>query len=664
MSTTLLLPSLVRRIFDFRLKARAAAHAARAVSVLLFAFGLNGAAAFEALDVRQTEPQGYASSSAPEVFSGAVTPKAMTQPFTHYADGSDVKAVLSSFARAEGFFLDVDPAVEGTVSGRFTRVAPEAFLSAMGEAYGLGWYVLGDVLYVYRLADVRQEFLTIPKGSSADMLASLARSGFVARELPVRSNERGDVLVFRGPPRYVDAIRAAADAHLALQSEKIVMRVFPIKHAWADDITLDSMDRSVTVPGVATILRGMVMGQTVSGRTVSDRRSPTSVPSVPALGNAGVSRQGEYREREAAKAQASVENPVESGTVSIMADPRVNAVLVSDALYRMPYYEEVIRALDKPVELVEIHAAIVDVDANASRELGVDLSGRGGSGGNWQGGGSLGGGGSGDGPSVPVSGTGGALISTIYTHGTDYFMARINALEEENAARMLGRPSVLTIDNVEAVLENTTSYYIPLRGTEAVDLYKVDSGTVLRVTPHVIRENGRTTIKLAVNVQDDQNDSSGGYQSIGGEDAGEITVNPIKQTRINTQAMVAAGQSLLIGGYYYEQASATESGVPVLKDIPVLGRLFQTSSKSGRQMERLILITPRLVTADGENVPQRVKETPFRRSPTDPEGNRTAPTVTKIELSDLSEVWPEGRGDASDVLLLETSADDRKGVAP
>ena len=52
---------------------------------------------------------------------------------------------------------------------------------------------------------------------------------------------------------------------------------------------------------------------------------------------------------------------------------------------------------------------------------------------------------------------GGALLSTIYTHGTDFFMARINALEEKNAARMLGRPSVLTVDNVQAVLENTTT---------------------------------------------------------------------------------------------------------------------------------------------------------------------------------------------------------------
>ena len=195
-------------------------------------------------------------------------------------------------------------------------------------------------------------------------------------------------------------------------------------------------------------------------------------------------------------------------------------------------------------------------------------------------------------------------------------MARINALEEENAARMLGRPSVLTIDNVEAVLENTTSYYIPLRGTEAVDLYKVDSGTVLRVTPHVIRENGRTTIKLAVNVQDDQNDSSGGYQSIGGEDAGEITVNPIKQTRINTQAMVAAGQSLLIGGYYYEQKGEDESGVPLLMHIPVLGNLFKAKSKQSKRMERLILITPRIVQLNDNNVPTQVEDPSFHRAAT------------------------------------------------
>ena len=292
-------------------------------------------------------------------------------------------------------------------------------------------------------------------------------------------------------------------------------------------------------------------------------------------------------------------------------------MLVSDFAYRMPYYEEVIRSLDKPVELVEIHAAIVDIDTNASRELGVNFRGKGG--GNWQGGGSLGSentpvGGDTPGISTDLS-SGGALLSTIYTHGSDYFMASINALESENAARMLGRPSVLTVDNVEAVLENTTTYYIPLRGQEAVDLYRVEAGTVLRVTPHIIHEGGKTSIKLAVSVQDDQNDASSGYQTVG-ESGDTLTVNPIKQTRINTQAMVEAGQSLLIGGYYYEQKSEGDSGVPILKDIPILGHLFKSSSTSGRQMERLILITPRIVTAEGENVPARVNQPGFGRSAT------------------------------------------------
>ncbi len=214
----------------------------------------------------------------------------------------------------------------------------------------------------------------------------------------------------------------------------------------------------------------------------------------------------------------------------------------------------------------------------------------------------------------------GALLSTIYTHGSDFFMARISAMESKNEAKMLGRPSVLTVDNVQATLENTTTYYIPLQGTEAVDLYKVEAGTVLRVTPHIIRENGRTSIKLAVNVQDDQSDSSASSTSSDG-----TKILPIKQTKINTQAVVDVGQSLLIGGYYYEKKSEGDSGVPLLKDIPLLGNLFKYSSKDGRLMERLILLTPRIVTPDGANVPGRVNVTEFHQTATQPDYEHRRP---------------------------------------
>ena len=250
------------------------------------------------------------------------------------------------------------------------------------------------------------------------------------------------------------------------------------------------------------------------------------------------------------------------------------------------------------------------------------------------------------------SGTG-MNLSTIYTHGADFFLARIQALEAEGEARMLGRPSVLTVDNVQATLENTSTYYIQVEGYQAVDLFKVEAGTVLRVTPHIIRnERGQTSIKLAVSVQDDQNDSKDAPVS-------DNSVPPIKQTKINTQAIVGAGQSLLIGGYYYEQKSTDASGIPILMHIPVLGNLFKTTSKGTKRMERLILITPKVIHLDEiPTTPPRVDEPTFHRSPTQADYEERVPAAPQSGCSrkrpELETVTP--------ATAIPLSPPDRKSV--
>ena len=114
-----------------------------------------------------------------------------------------------------------------------------------------------------------------------------------------------------------------------------------------------------------------------------------------------------------------------------------------------------------------------------------------------------------------------------------------------------------------------------------------------------------------VSVQDDRDDGSNSFS------VDPDKLSPIKQTRINTQAIVGEGQSLLIGGYYYEVQSDSESGIPVLKNIPVIGGLFGSTGKTHQRMERLILITPRIVRMDTQsNVPARVDDPRFSRSPT------------------------------------------------
>ena len=471
--------------------------------------------------------------------------------------------------------------------------------------------------------------LLAPSTVSASALRDMLRAaGMISPQLPVETLSEQNLLSVSGPPLYVEQLREAMAAFEAAQGGRTVMRVFPLRYAWAEDMSVNSMDAVITIPGVARILRAMVSGTPLTGSGVSVL--PSAQESLRGQGMAAVGGAADAGSPAPRPPAAQVGGGQEgSSGPSIIADPRVNSVLVTDAEYRMSYYAKVIADLDKPVELVEIHAAIVDIDSDFSRELGVNWSGAGSFGGNTSGGGS-GGGSMGEGvfPSAGAASDGGLSFSTLYSHGTDYFLARVNALEEDGQARVLGKPSVLTMDNVQATLENTSTYYIPVQGYESSDLFKIDSGTVLKVTPHIIpSENGGPDgIKLMVSVQDDRDDGSNSFSVDSSKG-----LSPIKQTKINTQAIVAEGQSLLIGGYYYETQSDSESGVPGLKNIPLLGGLFSSTGKKHQRMERLILITPRIVRMDqAPDVPARVDDPRFSRTPTQADYEERAPLARPV----------------------------------
>lgn len=551
-------------------------------------------------------------------------PRYFSKPVTFYAERQDLSIVLASFARTQGLSASVAPGITGTLSGRFENVAPDTFLEGLRAAFGVGWYRTGSSLHFYPESERTQEFYSPTVMSASEIVSMLRNSAVLSPQLPLILDPNGGMITISGPPGYIAQVRAAAAALEESFASRMTMKVFPLKYAWAEDISVNSMDKTITVPGVASILRAMVTGSATSSSNVTQQPA-----TVPKLGGTGLIAQGRQQDPSAPlpqqEARQGSDNATGKPVANIMSDPRVNAVLIQDAEYRMPYYEKVIQDLDKPVELVEIHAAIVDIDTNFKRDLGINYQFSTGGGDGWQGGGSLSSTGAAFNPTPGMgAATGAGLnLSTIYTKGAEYFLARVQALEEEGGARVLGRPSVLTVDNLQATLENTSTYYLQISGYQAVDLFKVEAGTVLRVTPHIIYDaGGKKSVKLAINVQDNQNDNSS-PQASGG------VLPPIKQTRINTQAIVGAGQSLLIGGYYYEQKGTADSGVPVLMHIPVIGSLFKTASKSAKRMERLILITPRVIALeDLPKTPEHVDDPDFARSPTQPDYEpRPAPPV-------------------------------------
>jgi len=296
-------------------------------------------------------------------------------------------------------------------------------------------------------------------------------------------------------------------------------------------------------------------------------------------------------------------DPNEAGTGAlIQADPRLNAVIVRDVASRMPLYESLIEDLDVASPVIEIAAAVVDIDTSNGKALGVEFL-------------SFGDGNSstigrigfeadrsfnqGDGDNSATNpvfndGTdlvrGPGLLSSVLVPVDGYeLLVRVRALEEKGAAQLVTSPSVITLENVEAVLRQEETVYVRVAGQESTDLFDVRAGVQLRVTPTLVQEGDQLMFKLVVNVQD------GSFS--------DLLIDGVPTTResaINTQALVPTDRTLLIGGYFVERQVDNARQVPLLGDVPVLGRLFKRTESNRSRAQRYFFITPRLVDVHRE----------------------------------------------------------------
>jgi type III secretion protein C len=267
-------------------------------------------------------------------------------------------------------------------------------------------------------------------------------------------------------------------------------------------------------------------------------------------------------------------------------------VVVRDREEKIPYYAQIIALLDAPVNLVEIRATIIDIDRNDFKDIGVqwefftskDNGEKGYKGGlntsslfSRKEGQTMA-----QGLQLPTGN--GLNLATIIGDATEYFLAKVNALEEKGKAKILSRPSVLTLNNLEAQLEHSQTFYVRLTGEREVDLYDIHAGVVLRVTPHIIEENHRELVKLAIQIEDGE---------LSSEEIDDIPI--VTKSIINTQAVVGQQESLLIGGYKKERNENKRQGLPCLGDVPFFGWLFKRNSVYSKEHERIFLITPTIV---------------------------------------------------------------------
>jgi type II secretory pathway component GspD/PulD (secretin) len=187
------------------------------------------------------------------------------------------------------------------------------------------------------------------------------------------------------------------------------------------------------------------------------------------------------------------------------------------------------------------------------------------------------------GPESPISEPTGELSVGIFGPYGE-LNATISALETENMANIISNPTITTLNNREAII--IVGKKIPLivqdeAGNPITQLTTV--GIQMRVTPQVNSQTGEITMDLHPEVSDL---------------AAQATVQGgiiIVTSEADTRVMVKDGQTAVIGGLIRQNESYYDSGVPVLRDIPMLGKLFGSTSRSDEKRELVIFVTPRIV---------------------------------------------------------------------
>ncbi len=512
-----------------------------------------------------------------------------------------------------------------TLNGIREGSPAEIFTSILNSNQLISYYD-GSIAFIYMTHEIVNRFHPLPTDRASGLNVALQRMKLDDSINKTRVDTVANLIEISGVPRYIEQVEQLFAAVVQRDARFLVFRYMPLRHAWASDRAFVIGGRQVTIPGVATVLRQLVQNGGNSQRMFAsaDVSMPARASSVRGQGLAGV---GNVQKNVAPQpnGRAPVPPPIPTATQSananglemldleiddewgeltdipevsplgdesvarIVADPQRNAVIVRDRVESMPLYEELIRKLDVPSQVIEIEATIIDVNTDKLRKAGVD----------WR---------YASGTHEVINGTSGTKADFLEVIAgdsvapmkqlpglqmgaiigdEDRFVARLNLLQREGFVKVASRPKVVTLNDLEAVLESSRSVYVPVQGAYEVDLFKVFSGTVLRVTPHVIEDALSNQIRLIITAEDGVLD-----------DTTNVNSPSVTRNAVSTQAVIEVNTSLLLGGLERTENVTQTRKIPILGDIPLLGRLFRTETKASQKSERLFLISPRILNIE------------------------------------------------------------------
>jgi type IV pilus assembly protein PilQ len=257
------------------------------------------------------------------------------------------------------------------------------------------------------------------------------------------------------------------------------------------------------------------------------------------------------------------------------SDPRSNSIIIQEVPSNMPRVLQYISELDKPAKQIKISTQLLEIFSDDLEELGVNWAAQGtyttASGREYPQKGEV----------IANRGTDvvGRYQVTALQHGWSVD-AMVEAIVQNDKGKIIAHPEITTIDNKEAKIQ--MGQKIPVKQFDAsgnVVIKFEEVGTILVVTPHITAEN-----QILMHLKPERST----YQF----DPNGVIINT---NNAETNVIVANGQTAVIGGLTTEDEVETSIGVPILKDIPLLGRLFKFTNKRMESRDLVIFVTPTIV---------------------------------------------------------------------
>lgn len=276
---------------------------------------------------------------------------------------------------------------------------------------------------------------------------------------------------------------------------------------------------------------------------------------------------------------------------TVLVDIRANTLIISDVQSQMPIIENVLTKLDKKAKQVSIEARVVLANADFTRTLSSALSGAT----HTPQGSTQVGGTTGAGATVSTTTTfpvvqaltpvpSSEFGSFAITNASSRYLinAIISAQEERDQAKTLSRPTIVTQNNVQGMVQQGVQVPIQTTINNTISVQYYAATLQLTVTPQVTDDNN---IFMIIHVLND---------SVGSSIAG---VGPeINTQEATTSVLVPDGGTVVFGGITVTSRSKSATYVPWIGSIPVLGHLFKTNNVTDSDQELLFFVSPKIIT--------------------------------------------------------------------